>query len=184
MKKDQLTNYINNGASLDKNLNMINKKNGYMCSIIGMERTFKPEEIDKINNCIIEYKNKLKANQYIGIWNHDGLVYIDISRHYTNKQDAIKNGIKNKQLAIYDLKNNRDIDLTKKVYILYKYNKIKNDIQFITEFTNVKSMENTLKMNYNTLKSYMIKSIDDPINELLKDKYIIIPENACIRDLI
>lgn len=183
MTKDLLLKYIKNGATLNNNLQEINKNNGFMVSIMGYEKTFKPDDLTNIEKVIIDYKNRLKASQFIGLWQHDGLVYVDISRHYTNKQDAIKNGILNKQLAIYDLSKKKDILLTKKTYILYKYNKIKNDINYITEFTNIKDMEAELKANYNTLKSYIIKSIDSPIKELLKDKYLIICDNAFIMDL-
>lgn len=183
MNKDLLLKYIENGVSLDNNLQEITKNNGFMVSIMGMEKTFDPCDLTNIEKTIIDYKNRLKASQFIGLWQHDGLVYVDISRHYTNKQDAIKNGILNKQLAIYDLSKNKDILLTKKTYILYKYNKIKNDIDYITEFTSIKDMEKELQTSYNTLKSYIIKSIDSPIKELLKDKYLIITDNAFICDL-
>lgn len=183
MTKDLLLKYINNGATLDHDLKEINKNYGFMVSIMGYEKTFQPDDLTNIEKTIIEYQKRLKTSQYIGLWQHDGLVYVDISRHYTNKQDAIKNGILNKQLAIYDLSKKKDILLTKKTYILYKYNKIKNDISYITEFTSIKDMEKELQTSYNTLKSYIIKSIDAPIKELLKDKYLIITDNVFIRDL-
>ena len=184
MNKDLLLKYIENGTSLDYNLNEISLNNGYMVSLLGYEKTFNPDDLTNIENTIIDYQKKLKTSQFIGLWQFNGLVYVDISRHYTNKQDAIKNGILNKQLAIYDLKSKKDIELTKKTYILYKYDKIKNDISYITEFTNTKDMEKELQTSYNTLKSYMIKSIDEPIKELLKNKYLIICENAFIKDLV
>lgn len=185
MEKNLLINYIKNGASLDKDLNPIKKNNGFMCSILGYEKTFKPEQTEEIEKTIVNYSKILKYNQFIGIWNNDGLIYIDISKYYSNKQDAIKNGIKNKQLAIYDLKNNCSIYLTKKVYIIYKYNKITQDIKYIQEFTSVKDLEKATNKDYKTLATnYMIKNIDSPIKELLQDKYIIISENAYICDLI
>lgn len=183
MEKDLLINYINNGASLDKDLQPIKKNDGFMCSLLGYEKTFKPEQTEEIEKTIIEYQKILKYNQFIGIWKNDDLVYIDISKHYTNKQDAIRNGVINKQLAIYDLRLRRDIDLTKRVYIIYKYNKIINDITYIKEFENVQELEKATKKNYNTLKSYIVKSIDDPIKELLQDKYIIVADDALLCDL-
>ena len=49
----------------------------------------------------------------------------------------------------------------------------------------VKDLEKATNKDYKTLATnYMIKSIDSPIKELLQDKYIIISENAFIRDLI
>lgn len=179
-----LNNWLKNGASLDGNLQPITKNDGFMCSLLGYEKTFNPCDIDNIKKTIIKYKNNLKAGQYVGIWQYNGLVYVDISKHYIKKENAIKNGIKNKQLAIYDLKNKKDIKLTKTIYLLYKYNKNKNDVDFITEYLNVKEMTDDLKKNYNTLKSYIIESIDAPLKELLHDKYLIIKENVLISDLI
>lgn len=175
--------WIKNGASLDKDLQQIKKNNGFIVSLLGYEKIFKPEDTEAIKKSILQYKSLLKSNQFVGIWQHDGLVYIDISRHYTNKQDAIRNGIKNKQLAIYDLKNRTDIYLTKKVYIVYQYNKLKNDIRFKHEYKSIKELEKATNKTRDTLKNYMIKSIDDPIKELLNNQYLIIVENAFIRDL-
>jgi len=189
VKKQDLFIYIKNGVTLDRDLQPIKKNNGFMCSIMGYEKTFNYDDIinndslEIIYNDILEYKKILKKDQFIGLWYNDGLIYLDISRHYKNKQDAIKNGVKNKQLAIYDLKNNCDIYLTKKVYIIYKYNKIKNDIIFINEYTSIKELENATKKKRDTLKHYMIKSIDDPIKELLFNKYLIVIDNAFIKDL-
>lgn len=184
MINDLLINeWIKNGASLDKDLQPITKKSGFMVSLLGYEKTFDPADTEAIKNAIIQYKSLLKACQFVGIWQHEGLVYIDISRHYTNKQDAIRNGVKNKQLAIFDLKSKNDIYLTKKVYIVYKYNKIKNDITYIKEFTTLKALEKATNKKRDTLKHYMIKSIDDPVNELLFNKYLIVIDNAFIRDL-
>lgn len=179
-----LNNWVKNGASLDGNLQPITKKDGFMCSLLGYEKTFNPCDIDAIKKTIIEYKSNLKAGQFVGIWQYNGLVYVDISRHYTKKQDAIRNGIKNKQLAIYDIKNNRDIELTKNVYILYKYNKNKNDLSFICEYLTIKEMTSDLKKSYHSLFNYIIEDFDKPIKELLQDKYLIVKEKALVSDLI
>ena len=119
---------IKNGGSLDKDLQPIKKTAGFMVSMLGYEKTFNPDDIKGIEQTIINYSKIISKKCYIGIWENNGLVYIDISKHYENKRQAIKQGIKNKQLAIYDLKNKKDIELTRKTYILYKYNKIVNDI--------------------------------------------------------
>ena len=182
MKDKDLLYYIENGASLDKDLQPIKNKNGYMVSIIGMEKTFLPSAIDEIKKTIYEYRDKLKSCQFVGIWKYKGLVYIDISRHYNKKQDAINSGIVNKQLSIHSLKNDDDIFLTIPTYILYRYNKIKNDIYYIKEYDTKKDMEKDLKMDYHTLTSYIMNSIDAPIKHLLNDKYIIIKEDVLINE--
>ena len=67
-------------------------------------------------------------------------------------------------------------------YILYRYNKVKNDIYYIKEYDTKKDMEKDLRMDYHTLTSYIMNSIDAPIKHLLNDKYIIIKEDVLINE--
>jgi len=170
---EQLKKWIKTGATLTRDLQEATLKNGFMCSLYGFEKTHQPTDINEIKADIITYKHLLKAGQYVGLWQDNGLIYVDISRHYNNKQDAIKNGIKNKQLAIYDLKNKKDIKLLQKTWILYKYNKINHDLRYIKEYYTIKDMTEDLQKSYRVLKNYIIKDIDNGIKELLQDKYII-----------
>ena len=132
MKKETLTNdyikeLIKNGGSIDTEYNSIKETSGFMVSKYGYEKTFKNDDIEGIKNTIKEYQKIICKNEYIGIWNNNGVVYVDISKHYNSKKQALQVGKNNKQLAIYDLKNNCDIDILQDTYILYKYNSILND---------------------------------------------------------
>ena len=104
MKKEELMKIIaQGGATLDKNLQNFENNNGYMVSIYGCEKVYKLDELDKIIQDVKEYQKTLKNNEFIGIWVDNELVYLDKSKHYSKKDKAILTGIKNKQLAIYDL---------------------------------------------------------------------------------
>lgn len=70
--------------------------------------------------------------------------------------------------------------MSKKAYILYRYNEFKNDFQYITEYYNTKDIKNDLEIsNY---RDYTYKSISklktkEDIKHLLKGKYIIVKES-------
>lgn len=187
MELKQLKNIIKNGgATLDKNLQNIDKKNGFMVSIYGCEKVYKLDELDKIMQDVKEYQETLKNNEYIGIWLDNGLLYLDKSKHYVKKDKAIKTGITNKQLAIYDIAKNKSIYLTKKAYIIYKYNKINNDIEYIKEYYNISDIIKDYKLeNKKSIYNYIIEDIDDlkSYYNLLKNKYIIKIDNILINEI-
>lgn len=183
INNDDLKRYIISGATLTADLQPVKIKTGFMVSKIGYEKTHKPSDIDGIKADILTYKHLLKRGEFIGLWFFEGKVYIDISRHYKHKRDAIKSGIKNKQYSIYNLANGEEIPLTKKTYILYQYNGIKNDIKYIKEYTTREEMTRDLKMNYHTLSQYIINSIDDPIKSLINNKYLLISNEVYYREL-
>ena len=86
MDKDLLLKYIENGTTLYYNLQEINKNNGFMVSIMGMEKTFDPCDLTNIEKTIIDYQKRLKTSQFIGCGNMMGLfisIYQDITQ--TNK---------------------------------------------------------------------------------------------------
>ena len=64
----------------------------------------------------------------------------------------------------------------KKVYILYKYNKFKNDYEYIKEYYNKKDILKDVKLkNKYSINHYVYNSIND-IKQLLNDRFIIIKE--------
>ena len=173
------------GATLTKELKALKKESGFMVSKIGCEKTFTFDNLEDLEKEVINYRNKLKNNEYIGLWVDNNIIYLDISKYYTTKDKAIKSGIKNKQLAIYDLKNNKSIYLTKKAYIIYRYNKINNDLIYYKEFYNLNDIkkEFNLKNSY-SIYNYIVEDIDnDNYNNLLDNKYIIITDNIPLNEI-
>ena len=66
----------------------------------------------------------------------------------------------------------------KKVYILYNYNKFKNDYNFIKEYQTLDELKkdnNIILKNNNSIYHFIYKAISDKMH-LLKDKYIIIQD--------
>lgn len=93
----------NGGATLTSNLNNNRLKGGYMVSLRGYERRYK-----KMGACFMKALDKYKAlakslNAYVGLWVDNGLVYLDLSINVKDKERAIRKGIDNKQLAIYNI---------------------------------------------------------------------------------
>lgn len=63
-----------------------------------------------------------------------------------------------------------------KVYIIYKYNKFKNDLEYIKEYYQKKDIlkDDIIKLkNKYSINQYIYNKIDD-IKSLINDKYIII----------
>ena len=147
----------------------ITKKGGYMVSLAGAETQEK--NIEKVLEIVEDYKKQIanKKGLYVGIWEEKGLYYIDISKHIKNKYNAIKEGKKNKQIAIYNIKNSKSIYLDDfiKYYTLYEV--IRNaegqekDLQVVGTFDKRAEVQ-----KYNNNSNYKI--IIDYINKYELEK--------------
>lgn len=168
----------NGGLTLTADYTKATEKSGFYVSKIGHEKII---NINDLESNLKEYSKKLLKNEYIGLWIDNNKIYIDISKHYKNKKEAIKQGIKNKQIAIYDIKNNNSIELLKDTYILYKYNNIKNDIIYLKEYYNIKDLQK--EFNINNIYQFINNSINDKMH-LLKDKYIIIKDSMYYKEYL
>lgn len=103
----------NHGATLNaKSLKSATLKTGYMVSLADSETQI---NINELNIKLLkDYKKRaLKNNAFVGFWLDNNILYLDISKHFNNRLEAIKEGRKNKQLAIYNLK------LQKSIYLQY-----------------------------------------------------------------
>ena len=70
------------------------KKFGYMVAIKDME--LKLSNKDNINSIVEKYSNNYitkENNLFVGGWEHEGVIHIDISKHYDNLSDAIRGGL-------------------------------------------------------------------------------------------
>ena len=169
----------NGGATLTSTLEDADLKNGYMVSEVGAERVFGLDEVEAIEKTLIKYSKKITANQFVGAWMDDDKLYIDISRHYKSKKQALRVGADNKQLAIYDIANEESIYITKSVFILYAVDKVLNDIRNIAEYNSLQDIEE--EFNIKNGRQYVIRNIDELVNaKLLKDKFTIIKEEISL----
>ena len=100
---------LKNGGYTD-----IQYKNGYMVSLYGLEKKVPIGEAysQKTMKVLRQYRKIAKKyNGSLGLWIEKGTLFIDISINIINKAEAIKFGINNKQLAIYDIVNDKAINL-------------------------------------------------------------------------
>lgn len=115
MNKSQLTqlkNYIikNGGATIDNHGSIKLFDRGYMVSLANYE---KQTTIDRLHIATLKKYLYLASlyGLYVGFWLDDGVLYVDMSKRIENKQQAIDFGLYNKQISIYDLKNQTTIYL-------------------------------------------------------------------------
>lgn len=92
----------NQGCSI--NLEGHSPKSGYMVAQTGAEYIIPVEKFNnkEVKAYIKKNKNNVKG-AFIGTWINEGLVYLDISNRFKSQSEAIKKGIENKQLGIFNL---------------------------------------------------------------------------------
>ena len=109
MKKSTLFEYVlkNGGATLGMDLKPIEKKRGYCVSLAGFETRLNvsnPSAKMLFEYYLIVYAERArKVGAFVGLWLDNGILYFDLSRVYSDKKKALKEGALNAQLAIYDL---------------------------------------------------------------------------------
>ncbi|MCI6457236.1 MAG: hypothetical protein MSA56_06000 [Clostridium sp.] len=186
MNKEQIKEYIlkNEGLTLEVDtLEPSQKKDGFMVSLYGSEEQIK--DINKLVNKIMERAEKLKKankkNMFVGVWLYNGVYYLDYSINIKDYKKAVEFGKNNKQLAIYDLKNNTSINIEyKKIKYFTLYQVIKNNNNEIVneipikQYDSIKEIEKDLKIKsnciYKTIKRHslidtMFYLYEDYINE-------------------
>lgn len=196
MKKEilkDIENYIinNGGITLDINtLKNTSVKSGFSVSLADYET--KEKSINKTMEIVKDYikavKNLNNNNLFVGVWYDEKTqyYYIDISKIINKRREAETTARKNKQLAIYDIKNNKSIylDYNIKFYSIYKkiYNNsgvlineiietTKDNIKEVINYTNLSKMEisNIInkKVNNNKYNIYIdYINIKDYVNGL------------------
>ena len=110
------------GATLNIETGELNPDDGYMASRHGFEKRFPATaDLNKFQDYVIGYMNKAffdevlgKPNAYLGCWEHDGELYLDVTYRFNLKDQAMRFGEKNKQIAIYGNKE-------KKVFFIKDY---------------------------------------------------------------
>ena len=186
MNNKELKKYIlnNGGATLEvESLSIANLNDGYMVSIYGSESQF--ESIEELIKGIKQKRKDLKEAKikgyFIGIWYYNGRYYLDTSRNIKDKRDAIKFGESQKQIAIFDLKNNKDIKLEyKKVkyYSLYKIIKDNNneiiDEVIIKQVDDLKELEKILNIKSKSInKSISRGGIINDVFKVYRDTILV-----------
>jgi hypothetical protein len=79
---------------------------GYMVSKKGFEMKFQPEVdvTQAVCQFIKEFGFELyEVENFMGAWIDEGVLYLDVSNNFAKRSDAIREGYKNEQLAIFDV---------------------------------------------------------------------------------
>jgi|GEM_PF-2510348 hypothetical protein len=188
MKLEDIKRIIENkGETLTKELKKAELKRGYMVSLEGTETQTKGDDYQAIIKAIEEKQAiiKDKNNMHIGLWLDNNIMYIDISINIQDKTEALEFAKYNKQLAIYDLKNNDSIYLKDYNFIKYYtlYEVIKDRNNNIIDYKIKEQKENinlfrSIKASAKTLLNATYNSIDNIKNDsrLIENKYIIIKD--------
>jgi hypothetical protein len=87
-------------------------KDGYMVGGL-VPALIVPESsitIDDIKGFIeFHYLRLLHANTYLGVWTHEGNVYVDISRKIDVREEAMRQARNRNEIAIYDVIKGEEI---------------------------------------------------------------------------
>lgn len=104
------------GLTLDFDSNIVRPNKGYFVSLKSpsIKLTINQvQTITKYDLCDLLRNLYFKSTtlDYIGFWFNQDTCFIDISRHILNLNEAIKIGLMNDQLAIWDCENSKEITL-------------------------------------------------------------------------
>lgn len=102
----------NSGGTFTKDGIPANLTDGYMVGVTGLVSGMDEVSFNILFERVASYENiHPEHDAYVGTWVHENQIYIDLSLHILNLDDAMAIGEINSQLAIYDLKNNVSIPL-------------------------------------------------------------------------
>lgn len=171
--------FENGGLTLDKEYKKISQKDGYMCSILGYEIKIALEDcnFEEVKEIATNYQKILKNNLYLGFWIEKGFLYIDISKWYTKRSDALKAGKINKQISVYDIA--RD-DYIKVVYDTFYYIIDTKTTLNVGTFSSLEDIKKSFNLK-NSVKSLYINNVKG--SKLLLDRYEVYKENLYYDDV-
>ena len=180
----------NKGATLDYNFNDFKSNRGYMVSLYGQEIKVSKNDIQEIKKEIEKKRDFIKDKRglYVGLWLEGDIIYIDVSIHIINYLKALEVGRYNRQLAIYDLKNNDSIYLNYMTfYNMYEIIRDNNgniiDYKLIKQYDNIKDITKDLKENTKAIYNCTFKNLNS-VTRLLDNKYCFIKDTITLEELI
>lgn len=182
---------LNNGCNIDASGDIKTVSEGFMVSLANFEKIIdidKASLLDAIDEKMQQIKKikvlNHKSSFYIGLWKNESKIYVDISVNILSKNKAVELGIKNNQYCIYDIKNNCDVELKQNTYIIYRYNKIKNDFIYLHEFLSKKQAMEFLGISKNQFYSCLVDTIENyNLSKLYHNKFCIVRDKVFYRDL-
>lgn len=113
----------NGGATYNINTSELNPTDGFIVSLVGFEKITKvPVDFKEFQEILLSYLTKTVLDQiggrddiYLGFWVEDNKLYIDLSEKIEDRDEAILQGYKRGQLAIYNANIKQVLTLQKLV---------------------------------------------------------------------
>ena len=101
----------NGGFTLSSKLQDVSLDSGYMVAYKAHETIIDINSLELGQSINTTQNNAQKLNAFVGGWLDNGLVYLDVSKHFTDKSKALEFARQEKQIAIYDIKKGESIYL-------------------------------------------------------------------------
>lgn len=140
------------GLTLNKNLEVLTKKEGYIATYQNSEKTFAFNELAQLKNEILKRAENIKKDEFIGLWVDNNIIYLDTSIILDNKTECLEFAKDNRQIAIFDLKENKSLYLKDyhfiKIYTIY--NKFE---QVVAQFDSLEEVANFLEITKKAVKN-------------------------------
>ena len=160
--------------TLNKNIEVLTKKDGYIASYQNSEKTFTLNELPQLKNEILKRSEKINNDEFIGLWVYNNIIYLDTSIILNNKVECLEFAKDNKQLAIFDLEENKNLYLKNyhftKIYTVY--NKFE---QIVAQFDSLEEVANFLEITKKAVKN-IISENKKTKNEMytIKKDYVLV----------
>lgn len=167
----------NKGLTINRHMEELSYKNGYMVSIYGYEKQLKNFSFEEVKKVVSEYQKIVKGALYIGFWIDNNTIYVDISKYVFHKSQALKLGKQNKQIAIYDLEKKESIVIH---YLDFYYiTDTKNKDLTIATVNTLEEVKDVLKIKHS------VRSIKNAFyqGKLLLDRYEIHQDYFTLDDM-
>jgi len=117
-RRGTLVNFCDNvakdgGCSYNYNTGLMNPNKGYMVSLDGCEEISKRLTKEVLTGYIVKHARDIEINDniFIGAWQSDNNIYLDLSINIDSLEKAWTQGMLNGQLAIWDCENSKEIQL-------------------------------------------------------------------------
>lgn len=140
------------GLTLNKNLEVLTKKDGYIATYQNSEKTFAFNELAQLKNEILKRAKNLHEYEFISLKPANDIIYLNTSIILDNKVECLEFAKDNKQIAIFDLKENKNLYLKDyhfiKIYTIY--NKFE---QIVAQFDSLEEVADFLEITKKAVKN-------------------------------
>ena len=181
---------IEGGATLNKYGKDFVSNKGFMVSIKGQEVKVDKNDIQGIKKEIEKKREFIKDKKglYIGLWLDSDIMFIDVSIHILDYNEALEVARDNDQKAIFDLKNKTSIYLNySKYYTLYNVIKDEEgkitDYKIIKQYNNIEEIIKDLNIKKQTLYNCISKNLDD-VHQLIFNRLALVVDRISEEELI